>query len=111
MGYVTIDMALMLEIAGSIGVFGAAAVYVVKAIKRVLKPMTDLKEKVEKHAQYLDNDNKRLKKLEELIGDVTDAQKLLLKTHLAVLEHLETDNATGKLNQSRKDITDFLVDK
>ena len=111
MGYITLDMALLLEIAGSIAVFGGAAVYVVKAVKRVLNPMTDLKDEVEKHAQYLDNDNKKLKKLEETIDGVTNAQKLLLKTQLAVLEHLETDNATGKLSESRQEITDFLVSK
>lgn len=111
MNTITIDIALLLEIAGSIGIIGAASVYIVKAVKRVLKPMTDLKEQVEKQAQYLDNDNKKLKKLEETIDGFSEAQRLLLKTQLAVLEHLETDNATGKLASSRQEITDFLVDK
>lgn len=110
MGTVTLDIALLLEIAGGIVVFGGASVYVTKAVKKVLKPMTDLKEEVQRHSEYLDNDNKRLKKMEDTIEDMRKAQRLLLRSQLTVLEHLETNNATGKMAKSRQDINDFLIE-
>lgn len=76
--------------------------WVLKIIKGIKKPSEDINTK-------LDNDNKRIKALEEQSAFILKAISLLLQDDLVILNHLRTTNNTGEMAQQEKKVQDFLV--
>ena len=80
-----------------------AAIWAVwKIIKEVRKPNRDLKAKVERHDELLDNDNKRMKKIEE-------SNQMILKSLIAIINHEITGNGIEKMKEAREDLQNFLI--
>lgn len=77
--------------------------WLIKIIKAAKKPSDDMKE-------MLKNDDKRLKALEETVGFLAKAISLLLQDDLAILEHLRTNNCTGKMAEQETKVHEFLTD-
>lgn len=78
--------------------------WLVKIIKAMKKPTEDINTK-------LDNDNKRIKALEDQSAFILKAISLLLQDDLAILEHLRTSNNTGKMAEQEQKVQQFLVDR
>lgn len=78
--------------------------WVLKIIKGLMKPSIDVREK-------LDNDNKRIKALEDQSAFILKAISLLLQDDLAILEHLRTNNSTGKMAEQEAKVQDFLIQR
>lgn len=76
--------------------------WVLKIIKGIKKPSEDINTK-------LDNDNKRIKALEEQSAFILKAISLLLQDDLVILNHLRTTNNTGEMAEQEKKVQDFLV--
>lgn len=108
---------------------------VVKIIKEVKKPNDDLKETVRKHEEWLSRDNERIKSIESLViaqegikkelnehsrklGEheerlEEDKQRgnLTLKANIAIINNMLSENDKDKLQETRDEIQDFLLDK
>ena len=104
--YVTWKMILAGFVAICVGFSSvcAAAVWIIKIVKGLKKPSVDVNEK-------LDNDNKRIKALEEQSAFILKAISLLLQDDLAILEHLRTDNASGRMAEQEAKVQDFLIQR
>ena len=59
----------------------------------------------------LDNDNRRIKDLEDQNKFMYKAISLLLQDDLAILEHLRTNNSTGKMAEQEQKVQDFLIER
>ena len=57
----------------------------------------------------LDNDNQRIKRLRKDVDYNNDAIKLLMRSQMAVLNHLQTGNSTGEMAKVEHDIKEFLL--
>lgn len=79
-----------------------AAGWLIKIIKALKKPGDDINQK-------LDNDNKRLKELEDQYKYITSAIGVLMRCDLVILGHLRTNNNTGQMADMEKDIQQFLI--
>lgn len=80
-----------------------AAVWgIYKIIKELRKPSDDLRDKVEKHERLLDNDNKRIHKIEE-------SNQLILRCMLDLINHAITGNGIEKMKETRDVLQDFLI--
>lgn len=75
-----------------------------KIVKEVRKPNDDLKTKVEKHDQLLDNDNKRLKEIET-------SNQMILRSLLVIINHEITGNGISTMKQTRDELQEFLIKK
>ena len=82
----------------------AAGAWAIKIVKGIKQPNVDINTK-------LDNDNKRIKALEEQQAFILKAISLLLQDDLAILEHLRTDNNTGKMAEQEQKVQDFLISR
>ena len=82
----------------------AAVVWVIKIVKGIKKPGEDVH-------KMLDNDNKRIKALEEQSAFILRAISLLLQDDLAILEHLRTNNSTGKMAEQEQAVQKFLIER
>ena len=131
MKVITIDLEYVLWLLG----FIASAWGVVKIIKEVKKPNDDLKETVRKHEEWLVRDNERIKSIESLIITQEGIKKelnehsrrlgeheerleedkqrgnLTLKANIAIINNMLSENDKDKLQETRDEIQDFLLDK
>lgn len=131
MKVITIDLEYVLWLLG----FIASAWGVVKIIKELKKPNDDLKETVRKHEEWLSRDNERIKSIESLVitqewikkelnehsrrlGEheerlEEDKQRgnLTLKANIAIINNMLSENDKDKLQETRDEIQDFLLDK
>ena len=89
-----------------VGLYGGVK-YLKKELKDALSEM--LKGEFESVDQKLDSDNRRIKDLEDQNKFIYKAISLLLQDDLAILEHLRTDNATGKMAEQEQKVQDFLI--
>lgn len=75
-----------------------------KIVKEVRKPNDDLKAAVAKHAELLDNDNRRMKEYES-------TNRMVLRCLLVIINHEITGNGIETMKQARDDLQKFLVEK
>lgn len=128
---ITIDLEYVLWLTG----FIASAWGVVKIIKELKKPNDDLKEIVRKHDEWLARDNERIKSIESLVITQEGIKKelnehsrrlgeheerleedkqrgnLTLKANIAIINNMLSENDKDKLQETRDEIQDFLLDK
>lgn len=128
---ITIDLEYVLWLFG----FIASAWGVVKIIKEVKKPNDDLKETVIKHEEWLVRDNDRIKSIESLVITQEGIKKelnehsrrlgeheerleedkqrgnLTLKANIAIINNMLSENDKDKLQETRDEIQNFLLDK
>ncbi len=131
MKVITIDLEYVLWLLG----FIASAWVVVKIIKELKKPNDDLKETVRKHEEWLARDNERIKSIESLVITQEGIKKelnehsrmlgeheerleedkqrgnLTLKANIAIINNMLSENDKDKLQETRDEIQDFLLDK
>lgn len=111
--YVTWQMILTGFVAVCVG-FSSICVavgWLVKIIKGIKKPNEDVKAEMKSIDQKLDNDNKRIKTLEDQTAFILKAISLLLQDDLAILEHLRTSNNTGKMAEQEEKVQKFLIER
>ena len=128
---ITIDLEYVLWLFG----FIASAWGVVKIIKEVKKPNDDSKETVRKHEEWLVRDNDRIKSIESLVITQEGIKKelnehsrrlgeheerleedkqrgnLTLKANIAIINNMLSENDKDKLQETRDEIQNFLLDK
>ena len=76
----------------------------VKAIKEMTQPAKNLADRVDRIEDLLANDKKRL-------DDQEEAQKLLLRSMLALIEHQLTGNGEKSLKELKTDISTYLINR
>ena len=75
-----------------------------KIVKELKKPNDDMKAELHRHSELIDNDNKRLKEVEE-------SNKIILQTLLVIVNHDITNNGYEELAEARDKIQNFLIKK
>lgn len=83
--------------------------YLKKEIKAAISEM--LKDEFASVDKKLDADNRRIKDLEDQNKFMYKAISLLLQDDLAILEHLRTNNSTGKMVEQEQKVQNFLVQR
>lgn len=98
-----VSMELILQICAGFTCICVAFGWMLKIIKGLKKPADDVNEK-------LDNDNKRLKELEESYKYLISSNNLIIKTLFVILGELAVNNdADGKIKAAQNDINEFLI--
>ena len=86
--------------------------WLLKIIKGMKKPSENTKDKFEKVDAMLDNDNKRIKKIEDSFDYIKQTQTQTLKALLVILDELKQNNdASGKISKMESDMNDFLINR
>lgn len=95
----------------SIITMGGAGAVIYKVYNYFKKPTTErdstlneVKNELKSHAEKLDNDNRRLKELE-------DGNKVIMRSMLALMSHAIDGNHTDELRKARDDMQEYLLGK
>lgn len=131
MKVITVDLEYVLWLFG----FIASGYAVLKIWREFKKPSQDLKETVKKHEEWLARDNERIKSIESLVITQEGIKKelnehsrklgeheerleedkqrgnLTLKANIAIINNMLSENDKDKLQETRDEIQDFLLDK
>ena len=84
----------------------------VKYLKKELKDgiLSMLKGQFDSIDDKFENDDERIRKLEDQSLFIFKAISLLLEDDLAILEHLRTSNNTGKMAEQEDEVHKFLTE-
>lgn len=101
---------------GQVAAVLAFIVAMYTGVKFMKKEMKDgiselLKDQFKSVDEKLDKDNRRLNSLEEQTKFLYKAISLLLQDDLAILEHLRTNNSTGKMAEQEQKVQEFLIER
>lgn len=66
-------------------------------------------DKIKKHDQLLDNDNRRLAAIEASVKNLQKAQAVQCQGMLSLINHQLSGNDVDKLREARDKLTDFLT--
>ena len=75
-----------------------------KIVKEIKKPSEDLKTKVDQHDELLENDNERLKGIEQ-------SNKMILNCMFVLINHNLTGNGIDKMKEARDELQEYLINK
>lgn len=95
---------LFLAACSTVVLVGGAAVYIYKAVINMKKPDKERDETLATHTKQLDNDNRRLKELE-------DSNKVIMHSLLAIMSHELDGNHTDQLRKAHDELKDYLVNR
>lgn len=108
---VTINLDMLLWGIGFMAAICGLIVYLKKGADPIIRPYKQMKSDVKmlvdrKHScdQKFENDHQQL---EEMRADV----KMMMKSQLLIMKHVETGNCTGEVAAGRKELEDYLIDK
>lgn len=91
----------------ALGLFTALCVavgWLIKIVKAFKKPSDDIH-------KMLDNDNKRIKALEEAIAELLKVQPMILRSEYVILQHMRTNNSTGEIAKQEEAINEYLFNR
>ena len=119
---IQLDISAVQLVLGLIIAIGGATAIIVKAGQKAFKPITEpmhkIEKEVERQAECLDRDKKRLDNLEEAlttmakdIDEIKETQVVMLGSLFVMLQHMATGNNTGEMTGELKKLTEFLAQK
>lgn len=88
---------------------GGAGAIIASIIRWMRKPDSDRDERLKRHDEMFDNDNKRLNELEKEQKEMKEAQQVLMKSMLALMSHAIDGNHTEDLKMARDDMQEYLL--
>lgn len=103
-----IDISVFLQICAGIVCIGGAIGYIFRGFKFMKQPVDNNKEMIKKHQKYLEDDDKRLSRLEDAIMGSSECLRLLMEVMHTMLAHFEDGNHTKELSNEKKKIEDYL---
>lgn len=96
--------AAIVAIGGAVGVIEHVSERVSMKTNRVAQQVNDHEKELERHAQYLDNDNQRLK-------DMEMSNKLIMRGLMQLITHSIDGNHVDLLEKARDDINKYLIER
>ena len=93
---------MFLAMCGSFATVAGAVAIIYNIHQKAKQPDTERDEALSKHQEMLDNDNKRLKELEE-------SNKIIMQSMLAIMSHEIDGNHVEDLKQARDDLQKYLI--
>lgn len=93
---------IFLTMCGSIATVAGAIAIIYNVYQKARQPDTERDKALKRHSELLDNDNKRLKELEE-------SNKVLMQSMLALLSHAIDGNNTEDLKDARDELQKYLI--
>ena len=93
---------IFLAMCGSLITIAGAGAIIIGLINKAKKPYTERDEALKRHSELLDNDNRRLKELEE-------SNNIIMQSMLAIMSHAIDGNHVEDLEKARNDLQQYLI--
>ena len=94
-----------------ITMLGGAGAIIISIINWFRKPDLTRDEKLKRHDELLDNDNKRLRELEKKQAEFEQSQKLTMRGLYALMRHAIDGNNIDQLTKESELLSDYIFNK
>lgn len=101
---ITLTWTMILQFLGGFTACCVAGGWLIKIIRAVKKPSDDIKAKIKKESDKLDE-------AEEDLSYLKSATALLLRSNFVILGHLITSNNSGEMNKIYKEMREFVIEE
>ena len=95
-----------------------AAVWLWKIIKPMFKPFKDMQHELEEieqrghdHDERFQRGEDRMEKHDEMLKEIQEDNKIMMKSLALLLSHAETGNNTGEVARGRRELENYLINK
>lgn len=105
----TITWQLVLAVAGGFLCIISALEKIQEIIKKVKQPTEDVEEKLARDYNRINNLEAEMEDIKDDLEYVRDSLMLQMENDLVILEHMRTNNSTGKIAEREKEIKKFLL--
>ena len=105
---------ILLSIVAICGGFSTVCVsvgWLIKIYHALKKPSENTKARFDRYDKMFDNDHKEIQELRSQFAFILKALPILLQDDLVILNHLRTDNNTGKMQKQEDKIHEFLLER
>lgn len=103
----TITWNTILAFFGAVAIIGGG----LKVLAQLLNPYKEIMNKLKKHDELLDNDNKRLKALNDTFEEIKEEQKLQGMALMEIMNHMISGNDVDKLKKRYQEMVEHYVEK
>ena len=105
----TITWQLVLAVAGGFLCIISALEKIQEIIKKAKQPTEDVEEKLARDYNRINNLEAEMEDIKGDLEYVRDSLMLQMENDLVILEHMRTNNSTGKIAEREKEIKKFLL--
>ncbi len=106
MEHIMITVDTVLQFFGAVAVIGGG----VKIIVSAFSPYRNMKDKLKKHDELFDNDNKRINGMETSLKRIEESQTLQGRALMELLNHIITGNHVEKLEKRYNDLFEHYTE-
>lgn len=108
---ITVNLDTLLWIAAAIGTVGAAIVWIKRSIAPIVNPIKQMKKEVRELEARKAICDKKFENDQKQLVELTADTKMIMRSQMLILKHVETGNCTGEVAKGRKELEDYLIDK
>ena len=105
----TITWQLVLAVAGGFLCIISALEKIQEIIKKAKQPTEDVEEKLARDYSRINNLEAEMENIKDDLEYVRDSLMLQMENDLVILEHMRTNNSTGKIAEREEEIKKFLL--
>ena len=102
---------IFLAMCGSLITIAGAGAIIIGLINKAKKPDAERDGKLKRHDELLDNDNKRLKALEEHQTEIEESQKMMMRAMVALMRHAIDGNNIEQLTKESNKLNEYIFNK
>lgn len=107
MEHIHITIQTILSFFGAVAIIGGG----IKIIAEATSPFKAMKKRIDEQDEKLDNDNRRLKEIDENYKELKATLNANSKLLIQIADHLITGNDVDKLKQKRDDLISHVMNK
>ena len=93
----------------SVAVVGAAIAYIYKAVKFAKAPKEDIYAKLQRDYDKINDHDKDIREIKATLEYLKESLILQIENDLVILEHMRTNNSTGKIAEREAKTKEFLL--
>ena len=92
----------------SIAVVGAAIAYIYKAVKFAKRPKDEVDAKLQRDYDRINDHDRDIRDIKDTLEYIKQSLRLQMENDKVILEHMRTNNSTGKIAKREQAIFEFL---
>lgn len=89
----------------------AAAVVLIGGVMNIIKAWKDLRKPAASMSKWKDETDTKLANDNKRLGNLEQANKVLMQAQLAMLDHMITGNSDAKMRAAREALSEYLINR
>lgn len=106
-----LEVADVVFICSAIIALAGAIKVLIEVKKALMKPLEDIRVKMNLYDEYLRKDKEHLEKIDIGLENLDDSMRLLIKSQKTVLSHMRDGNHSGDIKKCEQELDEYLINE